>query len=126
MQTSVKIAFEEELSPDTARAFVSQVGKLKGVGSAESGRAPAPEGARAADAIVWTVVLVDLLTAVAPDALSGLVSWLRSWLARPGAKPLKLIVPLPDGSTLEIDPGSDSPEELRAKVEAYRTAFKSE
>jgi hypothetical protein len=123
MQSDLKIVFDEEPTPEIARALIEQIRQLEGVAAAEPDRARAPDGAKGPVAFVWSVVIVDLVKAIAPNAFAELVSWLRSWLRRPGGKALKLTVPLPDGSTLEIDPGGESPEELRAKIEAYRVAF---
>jgi hypothetical protein len=119
MQPDVTIVFEQEPTPEQSRALIDQLRELHAVSGAEPARIPAPEGAKGVEAILWREILV----AIAPDAFTELVSWLRAWLRRPGAKALKLTAPLPDGSVLELDPGGEAPEALRAKIDAYRTAF---
>lgn len=123
MQPDVTIVFDKEPTPEQAGALIDQLRQLQGVAAVEPGRTQAPDGARGVEAIVWSKVLVELVKAIAPNAFAELVTWLRSWLRRPGAKALKLTVPLPDGSTLELDPGGEPPEALRAKIDVYRTAF---
>jgi len=123
MQPDVTIVFEKEPTPEQARALIDQLRQLQGIAAVEPGRTQAPDGAKGIEAIVWSEVLVELAKAVAPNAFAELVRWLRSWGNRPGATALKLTVPMPDGSTLELDPGGDSPEVLRAKIDAYRAAL---
>jgi hypothetical protein len=123
MRPDVKIVFDKEPTPEQAGALIDQLRQLQGVAAVEPGRTEALDGAKGVDAIVWSEVLVELAKAVVPNAFAELVRWLRSWGQRPGARAVKLTVPMPDGSTLEVDPGGDSPEVLRAKIDAYRTAL---
>lgn len=123
MCAQIKVVFDEKPDERMASAFLSQIRKLRGISYAEPVREPPPNSSKGIGAIVWSEILVEVLKDIAPDAFSGLVNWLKSWLKSPDARAVKLKVTLPDGSILEIDPGLDSPNSIRKKVDAYRSAF---